>query len=142
NFLKLSDFSPQRGSDRGAGVEEIDVTATLHAVSGRDRLLDSPGFPRPARAPLFHFADALRPLRAHQSGQLFIAETAASLDRIVEVKRDGIRLFLGQSGGNSHLRHDSRAATANLSLIDQQYRCAGPGSSDGRIHTRGSSAND
>ncbi len=61
-FVDLAHFAPERRRDGWTGVEKVDVATALDAVPGRHFLLDTALFPRPARAPLLHLDDALRPI--------------------------------------------------------------------------------
>ena len=72
-FVDLADFAPERCCHGWTGVEKVDVATALDAVPGRHFLLDAAVFPRPARAPLLHLDDALRPVAANQPRKLFVA---------------------------------------------------------------------
>src|SRR5204863_6166904 len=77
NVCRLTHFAPERRRHGWTGIEKVDVAAALDAVPGRHLLLDPALFPRPARAPLLHLDDALRPIAANQPGKRFVAEAAA-----------------------------------------------------------------
>ena len=133
-FVDLADLAPERRGDGWTGVEKIDVATALDAVPGRHLLLDVAVLARPARAPLLHFDDALRPVLAKQPRKLFVAQAAAGLQRIFEMQLDRIRFLPPKRDGDGHLRHDRRAAAADLALVDEKHRGAIARRGDRRIH--------
>ena len=140
NRRELTRLAPQGRSDGGAGVEEVDVTAAFDAVARRHFLLDMAVLARPARAPLFHFEDALGTARAKQRRQRFVAEAAPRPQGIFQMKRDGITFLLTESDRNGHLCHDRCATPADLTFVEEQNRSAFAGCGDRRVHAGAAAA--
>ena len=86
--------------------------------------------------------NTLRPFCAHQRGKRFVAQAAAGLQRVFKMQFDGVRFLFAQGDGDGHLRHDRRAAAADLAFVEQQHRCARARRGDGRVHPGAAGADD
>jgi hypothetical protein len=73
-------------------------------------------------------------------GKLFVAQAAAGRQRIFQMQFDGIRFRRAERDGDGHLRHDRRAAAADLAFVDEKHRGAIARRGDRRVHAGAASA--
>ncbi len=114
----------QRLRDRGPRRKEIHIHTARPIMTGRLRLTQMPVRPAcPADIPRIELTNGRRPALANQPRQIRIAQTAAGLHRIREMRFPIIRCFFAKRHGDSHLRHDCRTAAPDEAAVSQQHAC-------------------
>ena len=125
---------------RRPGIDEIDIDAARPVVAGRHCRGDVAILARPADAPRVHLADAVGRVFAQKPRQIFVAQSAAGGERVVQVMLPIVRRFFAKRRRHRHLRHHGGAAAADQAAVGEQHFCAAARSLDRRIHAGGAGA--
>ena len=128
------DLAPQRAGNGWTGAQEVDVAASLAAMTGRRDLLDVAVLPRPACPPPVHFEDPLGSALAQHRRQRLVTESPPCRDRVLEMKGPVVRLLVADRGSDRHLRHDGGAAPADKALVHEQHTAPFTRRRNRRIH--------
>ena len=132
----------QRSRYRRTGVQEVDVAAAPATVTRSRDLSNATVGARPADAPAVHLAHPVGRRPAQRLREPRIAQTAARREGVGKVVFPGIRLLLGESGGDGHLCHHRRSTTSDHVLVGEDDPGAIARRGKGCVHARTAGADD